>query len=383
MTLSDWGDSQVPNGAGVIDDRFLDVGTAFAKNFSDGHEIGACFSAIIDGELVVDIRGGWRERHQETPWAEDTIACIYSSGKAVLALLIARAVSEGRLEYDAPVARAWPEFATNGKEAITLAQVMSHQDGLVAFPEETPPETYLDWAAACAGIENMAPLWPPGTANGYHPQTFGFIAGEILRRATGKTVGELLAGVGAAEDLQVFCGLTPEQMARVAQMQKPPRPPDLGDINEFKKLAFLSRSSAPARAGKEEWMAAQIPASNMHADARSLARLLWPLANEGRNAAGDLYVDPGVVEAMLAERARGDDLVLPFHLSWSAGLMRNINRHFGPNENAFGHAGFGGSCIVIDPENRLVAAYVMNKMSPHLVGDPRPLALLAALYAVL
>jgi len=108
-----------------------------------------------------------------------------------------------------------------------------------------------------------------------------------------------------------------------------------------------------------------------------------PLANDGKDVAGARVLSAPAVEAALKERIRGDDLVLPFHLSWSAGLMRNINRHFGPNENAYGHAGFGGSCVVIDPENNLTAAYVMSKMSPYLVGDPRAVRLLDAVYAAL
>ncbi len=383
MTALVWEDARIPHSQGGMDARFAAIGDAFAQNFTDDQEIGANFAVTIAGEVVCDIRGGYADRSTQTPWSETTIASIYSSGKAVVSLLIARAVSERRLEYDAPVAKYWPEFAKNGKEEITLAQAMSHQDGLVAFPEETPPETYLDWSAACAAIENMSPLWPPGTANGYHPQTFGFIVGEVLRRATGNTVGEHLARMNGSDALQIYCGLTDNEIARAASMRKPPRAPDLGEINEFKKLAFLSRSSTPARAGKEEWMRAEIPASNIHSDARSLARFMSPFANDGNWTDGDPFISPNIVEEALAERIRGDDLVLPFHLSWTAGLMRNINRHFGPNENAFGHAGFGGSCVVIDPKNRLTAAYVMNKMSPHLVGDPRPLALIGALYAAL
>jgi CubicO group peptidase (beta-lactamase class C family) len=130
-------------------------------------------------------------------------------------------------------------------------------------------------------------------------------------------------------------------------------------------------------------MAAEIPASNMHADARSLAMIVHPLANQGRDVAGERVSSADAIDTALAERIRGDDLVLPFHLSWSAGLMRNINRHFGPNENAFGHAGFGGSCVAVDPENHLTAAYIMNKMSPYLVGDPRAVRLIDAVYASL
>ncbi len=360
---------------------FKAVGDAFAQNFEEGLELGASFAVVRNGEVVVDIRGGFSDRAKETPWSEDTLACIYSSGKAVVAFLIAREVSNGRLSYDAPVAQYWPDFAANGKESITLAQMLSHQAGLCGLPEEMPPETWLDWDAICAKLAAMKPLWPPGTANGYHPQTVGYIAGEVLRRVSGQTVGALVAELAGNLNLNLYCGLSEDDATRAAYMPKPPKAPDLGPLNDFKRLAFLKPWSAPARVSREDWMAAEIPASNMHADARSLAAITHPLANDGRDVSGERVLSGDAIEAALVERIRGDDLVLPFHLSWSAGLMRNINRHFGPNENAFGHAGFGGSCVVIDPENNITAAYIMNKMSPFLVGDPRAVRLINALYA--
>lgn len=374
-----WTDSRVAASGGVIAAGFKAVGDAFAQNFEEGLELGASFAVVRNGEVVVDIRGGFSDRAKETPWSEDTLACIYSSGKAVVAFLIAREVRNGRLSYDAPVAQYWPEFAANGKESITLAQMLSHQAGLCGLPEEMPPETWLDWDAICAKLAAMKPLWPPGTANGYHPQTVGYIAGEVLRRVSGQTVGALVAEL--AGNLNLYCGLSEDDATRAAYMPKPPKAPDLGPLNDFKRLAFLKPWSAPARVSREDWMAAEIPASNMHADARSLAAITHPLANDGRDVSGERVLSGDTIEAALVERIRGDDLVLPFHLSWSAGLMRNINRHFGPSENAFGHAGFGGSCVVIDPENNITAAYIMNKMSPFLVGDPRAVRLINAMYA--
>ena len=354
------------------------AGDAFAANFAEGLELGASFAVMIDDEFVVDIRGGHADRKKETPWTEDTLACVYSSGKAVATLLIAREASEGRLDYDAAVAEYWPEFAQGGKGAVTVAEALSHQAGLCGVPDEMPPETWLDWEAMTGRIAAMAPLWEPGTANGYHPQTFGYIAGELIRRVSGKTVGAHLRETG----LQIFCGMGADDIARAAYMPKPPRAPDLGELNQYTQLAFLKPWSAPAKVSREAWMAAELPASNMHADARSLAAFLHPFVNGGLKD-GAAYLSQGAMDAALKERIRGDDLVLPFHLSWSAGLMRNINRHFGPNENAFGHAGFGGSCVVVDPENRITAAYVMNRMSPYLVGDPRSVRLLDAVYACL
>ncbi len=373
----------VPNFDGDLAEGFSAVGAAFAQNFKEGLELGASFAVVIGGETVVDMRGGFIDKAQKTPWAEDTIACIYSSGKAVVSLLMAEAVSDGRLDYDAPVAQYWPEFAAEGKERITVAQVLSHQAGLCGFPDEMPPETWLDWDAITGKLAAMAPLWAPGTASGYHPQTVGFLAGELLRRITGKTVGALIGERAKKLGLNLYCGMGEKEAARAAYMPKPPKAPDLGAMNIYKQVAFLKPWSAPGRVSREAWIAAELPASNMHADACSLARIVHPFANRGLDMAGVGVLSGAAIEAAFAERIRGDDLVLPFHLSWSAGLMRNINRHFGPNENAFGHAGFGGSCVVVDPENNLTAAYVMNKMSPHLVGDPRAVRLLDAVYASL
>lgn len=373
-----WVAPSVPNSAGFLKPAFFSAGDAFAQNFAEGLELGTSFAVMIDDEMVVDIRGGHTDRKREAPWTEDTIACIYSSGKAVLALLVAHEVSNGRLNYDAPVASYWPAFAQNGKDAITVAEALSHQAGLCGIPDEMPPETWLDWDAITARIAAMAPLWAPRSANGYHPQTFGFIAGELLRRVSGNSVGELIARFQE----QVFCGMNASQISRASFMPKPPKAPNLGELNEYTKLAFLKPWSATARVPREAWMAAEIPASNMHGDARSLAAILHPFVNGGKWD-DDPFLTQEAIDGAFKERIRSDDLVLPFHLSWGAGLMRNINRHFGPNENAFGHAGFGGSCVVIDPENRMTAAYVMNKMSPHLVGDPRPIRLLEAVYGCL
>lgn len=379
-----WSDARVPASGGFIDSGFAAAGEAFAQNFEEGLELGASFAVVIGGETVIDIRGGHADNAKETPWTEDTIACVFSSGKAVVSLLVAKSVSDGLLDYDAPVARYWPEFGAAGKESIIVAQMLSHQAGLCGFPDEMAPETWLDWDAICAKLAAMTPLWAPGTANGYHPQTVGFMAGELLRRVTGKSVGQHLKAYEASDGLQIFCGMRTDQMARAAYMPKPPKAPDLGPMNEFKQAAFLKPWSAPGgKVSREDWMAAELPASNMHADARSLAKILHPFANRGHWTDGDPCLSSEAIDGAFKERIRGDDLVLPFHLSWSAGLMRNINRHFGPNENAFGHAGFGGSCVVVDPQNNLTAAYVMNKMSPYLVGDPRAVRLLDAVYASL
>lgn len=362
---------------------FANVRDAFQQNFDDELELGASFAVFVDGEILVDLTGGFVDRAKETPWTEDSIACVYSSGKAVLALLIARAVSDGLISYDAPVVDYWPAFGVNGKKDITVGALLSHQGGLCGIADEMPPQEWLNWGAITARLAAMAPLWPPGSANGYHPLTYGFLAGELLRRVTGHTPGEMIrTDFADAHGLSLYCGMKPEEMTRAAFMPKPPRAPDLGEINRYTELAFLKPWSAPASVSREAWMAAELPASNMHANARALAEIVHPFANGGKFQ-GEKILSLSAIDQALGERIHGDDLVLPFHLSWTAGLLRNTGGHFGPNLSAYGHAGFGGSCVVIDPQNRLSASYVMNKMSPYLVGDPRALRLIDAVYAVL
>ncbi len=367
--------------SGFIKPILSSVRDAFSANFDgDFPELGASFAVMQDGELIVDLYGGYTDRKKETLWAEDTIACVYSTGKAVCAFLIARAVSAGKLDYDAPVANYWPEFAAAGKEKLTVAEALSHQGGLCGFPDEMPPADWLNWETITGKLAAMAPLWPPGSENGYHPQTAGFLAGELIRRVEGRTIGEILRhDYFQPHGIDLHCGVPPEIGARTAFMPKPPRAPDLGDLNEFTKAAFLKPWSSPAKVSREDWMAAELPASNMHGSARSIAQLVHAFACNG-DGEGVFALASDVVAEALKARVSGDDLVLPFHLTWAAGLMHNTNGQFGPEERALGHAGFGGSCVVVAPERRLTAAYVMNRMSPYLVGDPRATRLLAALY---
>lgn len=368
--------------SGYANTPFAGVREAFAQNFSEGAELGASFALFIEGKCVADLKGGWSDREKEKPWADDTLACVYSSGKAVITLLVARAVSDGLLAYDEPVSTWWPEFGANGKASITLADVLSHQAGLVGIAEEMPPEDWIYRERMTARIAAMAPLFPPRSASGYSPQLVGFIAGELMRRVAGKGIAEMLSDFGREYGLEIFCGIEGEEAGRAAYMPKPPKAPDLGLLTELKRIAFLKPWSAPAKVSREAWMAAEIPSSNIHSGARSLAEIVHPFANRGLFR-GERMLSEKAIVAALKERIRGDDLVLPFNLSWAVGLMRNINGHFGPNRDAFGHAGFGGSSVLVDPEHRLTAAYVMSKMSPYLVGDPRCVRLFEAAYAAL
>lgn len=374
--------TDTPEIHGVCPPRFAPVRDAFAADFAEDGEIGARFTALIEGEVLVDLWGGVTAKGGEAPFDDRTLAPVFSSTKAVAALMIARLVGQGRLAYGQTVASVWPEFAAAGKEAITVEQALSHQAGLAGFRDGFDPQEWFDWDAMCARLAAAEPLWPPGTACGYHPITHGLITGEIFRRVDGRTLGTALRQ-DLCEPLGIdfWIGLPESQDPRLADMQRPSAMPALGDLTEVRQLAFLKPwSSAPGRDGAR-WRRMELPSATGHGDALSLARLHGIFANDGM-IDGVRALPPGLSAEVARARITGDDLVLPFRVSWGAGVLRNEGLWaYGPGAEAFGHSGWGGSCGFADPEQRLSAAYVMNRQSIHLVGDPRAKRLIDALYA--
>mgnify|MGYP003635133986 FL=1 len=380
--------TDLPDIHGICPDRFAAVREAFAANFSDApeglNELGARFSVCIGGVPVIDLWAGHADTARTTPFTDATLAPVFSTGKAVMALLIATCVERGLLSYEAPVAAYWPLFGQAGKAGITVGQLMSHQAGLSGFSEPAEPTIWFDREAVLDRLCAQAPMWEPGTASGYHPITIGYLAGELFRLVDGRTMGTALAEDFADPfDLDLWIGLPESEHDRVAQMRKPTAAPDLGPIDAIKTAAFLDRGSAPGGRGSSEWRQLEIPSANMHATAAGLARMLTPLANGG-TLDGQTILSAGVLAQATRERIHGPDKVLPFTLSWGAGLMRNAGLDiFGPSPDTVGHCGWGGSCAFADQATGISAAYVMTRQSPHLLGDPRALRLVAALYSAL
>jgi CubicO group peptidase (beta-lactamase class C family) len=367
--------------AGFAPARFAAVKDAFADNFARGEELGARFTLVEAGEVVLDLCGGHADRARTKPFEARTLTPVFSTTKAIASLLIARLVDQGKLAYEQTVASVWPAFAAAGKAGITVEQLMSHQEGLAGFPDQMDPADWFDWDLICGRLAAMAPLWPPGTASGYHPVTFGYLAGEIFRRVEGRTMGTALReDLGEPFGLDLWIGLPESEFDRVADLQRPNALPDFGEVNAATRAAFLTPWSSPGGRGQAEWRRMEIPSANGHATAESLARLMGALANDGWLEGEDI-LSPALIAEAARERIRGQDLVLPFVMSWGAGFMRNEIEHpWGPGNATFGHSGWGGSCAFADPERKLGGAYVMNKQSTQLLGDDRPRRLIEAAY---
>ncbi len=373
---------------GSCPDRFAIVRETFAANFEDApeglNELAARFSVCLDGELVLDLWAGHADTARTRPFEGDTLVPVFSTGKAVMSLMIAHAVERGLIAYDQPVAEVWPEFGQAGKHQITLAQMMSHQAGLPGFAQSIEPALWFDREAVVDRLAAQAPMWPPAAASGYHPITIGFLAGEVFRRVDGRSMGQALREDFAEPfGLDLWIGLPGAEHGRIAQLRKPASAPDLGTIDAIKRSAFLDRGSSPGGRGSAEWRMAEIPSANLHGRADALARIMGIVATGGLME-GRRVLSGSTCAQATTERIQGPDKVLPFTMSWAAGFTRNAGLDiFGPNPEAVGHCGWGGSMVMADPARGLSAAYVMTRQSPHLIGDPRALRLVEALFSAL
>ena len=380
--------TSLPDLHGVCPPRFNAVKDAFAANFTDApeglNELAARFSVTIDGEVAVDLWAGSADTAGRTPFTDKTLVPVFSTGKAVMALMIARCVDKGLLSYDDRVADHWPAVGAAGKDRLTVGQLMSHQSGLPGFDGGVEPDIWFDRQAVLDRLAAQTPLWEPGTASGYHPITIGYLAGELFRIVDGQTMGAALREDFAQPfDLDLWIGLPESEHGRVAQLRKPAAAPDLGPIDAIKKAAFLDRGSAPGGRGSTEWRMAEIPSANLHGTAKDLARMMSLVATGGALDHLPVLSEETLTQAT-RERIHGLDRVLPFDMSWAAGFTRNQGLNiFGPNPKAVGHCGWGGSMAFADQAAGVSAAYVMTRQSPHLLGDPRALRLVEALYTAL
>lgn len=372
---------------GTCAPRFAGVRDAFAANFAAGREVGASFAATLHGEPVVDLWAGDADAARTRPWQRDTIVNVFSTTKAVTALCAHMLVDRGQLDLDAPVARWWPEFAAHGKEAITPRQLLSHTAGLAALRAPLTVEAFYDWPAMTAALAGETPWWEPGSANGYHALTYGYLVGELIRRIDGRMPGAFLRdevagplgadfhiGLPASEDHRV-AEMVPPTAAEVAAGAGPPPPESLN------AAVMGNPPLRPEIANQPAWRRAEIPAANGHGNARSVARIMAALACGGTLDGVRLLSLP-TIEQAIEEQIYAQDLVLNFPIRWGLGFMLNSpTLPLSPNPRTFGHGGWGGSLGFADLDAGASWAYVMNKMTPGTAGDNRAFLLVQAFYA--
>jgi CubicO group peptidase (beta-lactamase class C family) len=361
---------------GTCSDQFQAVKDAFAANFEAGLERGASVAVTLHGEPVVDLWGGDADP-SGMPWERDTIVNVWSTTKTMAATCLLMLADRGELDLDAPIAAIWPEFAANGKDGVTTAQVMGHTAGLPGWEPAIAAETLYDHDATCAVLAAEAPWWEPGTRSGYHALSQGYLEGEIVKRVTGRTLGTYFAEeVARPLGADFHIGLPESEESRVGVMDTPEI--TLADASSAvggkDSIAYRALASAPisgAECNTREWRAAEIPAAGGTGNARSVARVHSALACGG-TVDGVKLLSPEGVERIFVEQASGVDAVLgmDFRLGTGFGLM-NESIPLSPNPRACFWGGWGGSIAVIDLDLGVSVAYVMNKMADALVGDLR------------
>lgn len=357
------------------------VKDAFARNFTQNGEVGAAVAVAVDGELVVDLWGGFADAAQTRPWTADTLVNVWSTTKGVAAACFAMLVERGLISYEDRVARFWPEFAANGKGDVTLGQLLSHQAGLCGFATPATLADFLDQEGAEQRLAAQTPFWPPGERCGYHALSIGNLANAVFKRIEGRTLAQFVDDeLRAAHGLELYVGLPESLDSRAAELIAPPTLSSTNANPEpsvAQQAALANPPLDPLDANTIPWRRASLPSANGHATARGLARLYGALASDGQLGGRLLFGDAARADATRV-RIEAEDAVLGLSARWAAGFLRNVHGAYGPSSEAFGHSGWGGSFAFADPKRRVAVAYVMNAMGLNLIGDPRAMEIVAA-----
>jgi CubicO group peptidase (beta-lactamase class C family) len=346
------------------------------KQVEQGSQLGVQVCAYRNGELIIDTWAGAMGPGDDRPVQADTLFNCFSTTKGVAATALHILADQGVIDYDAPVATYWPEFAANGKQDITVVQAMSHQAGLHAVPSPLTLSFISDWDGALDYIANGTPAWEPGTATGYHALTYGWIVGGIVQGASGRHIkdvirGEIAEPLGVADEM--FVGIPAgldERLASLQAMELGEGLPLADDHDFFKAMPRENDFTFNDMAVRQ----ACLPAANGHFTARALARMYGALANEGEIDGVRLVSAERIGEMQRTLIDWPDRVLMGMPIPKGIGFMMGGNwgglpSVSGPRPTAFGHSGAGGSTAFADPEVGLGVAVTINKMQPSLQGE--------------
>lgn len=388
---------------GVCRPGYERVAEAFERNLKEKGEIGASVCLTVGGETVVDLWGGIADPKTKAPWTRDTVSTVFSCTKGATALCAHVLASRGQLDLDAPVAELWPEFAQHGKERVTTRMMLDHSSAVPAVRAPVKDDGPYDWAYMTERLAAEVPFWEPGTRNGYHGFTFGWTVGEMVRRASGKSLGTFFREeIAGPLGLDFWIGLPEEIEPRVAPIVPhvykaadavTPFMRDLATNKESVAALFYFNNGAwrSGGANSRAGHAAEIGAANGITNARGLAGMYAPLANGG----GDL-VDATTLSRMgEVSMATHDDATLRIPTRFALGFMKSMDNRkrslaaklWGEDcdsvimsSAAFGHVGAGGSLGFADPVAGMSFGYTMNRMGPGLLMNERGQSLVDAAY---
>ena len=385
---------------GTIEPGFEALRDLLEEQFAKGEHIGAGVSVYHHGRKVVDVWGGLANEDTKKPWLADTMAVSYSTTKGLTATCLHVLADRGLVDYQAPVSKYWPEFAQNGKEKITVFHLLTHQSGMAPVPEGLYGADLLDWERVIHAIEADAPAWTPGEYSGYHALTFGFLVGEVVRRVSGKSIGAFLRDevctplgiademfIGAPESVEPRIAKLKNRMTVTPEMIKQFQAAQTADSAEatLRARAMGMRPNAAPGGEGEDWLdtpaghRAEVPAVSGIMTARALARMYACLGNYGE-LDGVRLMSEATVRAMSKQQTYRPDRILVMPMGWAMGYMTGGTEGWpqGPRVTAFGHAGFGGSIGLCDPEIEMAFGFTTNALAMDLIGYGRTASLAGA-----
>ncbi len=383
---------------GYCHENFSEVKRIYNHNFDKYKEIGCSLCVIVDGEVVIDIWAGHKNKEKTKEWDEDTLSVAFSSTKAALALCAHILIERGELGLKEKVTKYWPEYGKNGKEETTIEMILNHSAGLPALRTEVKEGGFLDWNYMVQLIENEKPFWKPGKETGYHMMTTGWLIGELIRRVTGESFGEFFKNeLAQPYGLNYWIGLPEAEVERVAEIipfvpSPSDKPSDFASSfrnnpNSMQRLSLTNTGKYDYNA--KETYKAELGAIGGIADARSLAKLLSPLAQNNE----ELLTKETIKKLSKSNIRTSIDNMLLFPTNFSNGFMLNMDNRsvfkgdggsFIIGQNAFGHVGYGGSSATFaDPDRKISFGYLTNKLGGEYLINDRIQTLINAVYSAM
>jgi CubicO group peptidase (beta-lactamase class C family) len=376
---------------GFVADGWSEVADAFAHNIDNREDIGAGVSVFHQGKCVVDIAGGFFDKEATKPYTLDTLQLVFSTTKGVVATAVAICVERGLLSYEEPVSLFWPEFAAHGKEHVTVAQLLSHQAGLYTVEGELSFEELLDWNTMVARLADTAPMFPVGSTHGYHAITFGWLAGELVRRVDGRNIGRFIAEeIANPLGGEIYVGLPAHLEPRVSPINTgwprtatsaPAAPVQLPNKYLVSALSVNGALNVKGGFNRADLHAAEVPGANGIANARSLAAMYSATFTETETSNGPVRLLNDDTRSKMTVQQTKDgevDLCLQTERTFAMGFVTPSEKLAFDAPGSYGHAGAGGSVSFADPLRQMGFSYIMNRMKDSMFTDPRAVRLIEA-----
>jgi CubicO group peptidase (beta-lactamase class C family) len=363
---------------GYCEEKYNPIKKIFESYFLKQEEIGASFAIYKEGKPLIDLHGGFKDKNNKN-WEENTIVNVFSATKGIYEIIVSILIDQNILDLEKPVSYYWEAFKQSNKREIKLKHILSHQSGLYRFKEKITQEDLLDWNKIITILENQEPDHPCGKKTYYHAKTHGFLIGEIIKKTTKKSLGELVSKLLSKKlGLDFFIGTPKNQLTNIAFLYD--------DKTENKISSEFNAFNNPEHEinfyNKQKWQTAEIPSMNGHGNARSIAKIYDIFVNDLILEKNILLSKSSIKKCLTETTSRIDEsLMLP--IRWSqVGLILRGGWLFGKNKESFGHNGWGGSLGFADPMLGIGVSYTTNKINPTMASDQRIINLLKEFYKI-